>query len=68
MITKIDQRRGFFRKLDDIDEGEIILAVNGKYVGSPKALAKYIEDYYGRIYFDIIDKSGNRRRETYRFN
>ena len=31
-------------------------------------LAKYIEDYYGRISFDIIDRRGNRRRETYRFN
>ena len=68
LITKIDQRRGFFRKLDDINEGEIILAVNGKYVASSKGLAKYIEDYYGRIYFDVIDEQGNRRRETYRFN
>ncbi len=68
LITKIDQRRGFFRKLNDIAEGEIILAVNGRYVASPKGLARYIEDYYGRIYFDIIDETGNKRRETYRFN
>ena len=68
LITKIDQRRGFFRKLDDINEGEIVLAVNGWYVASAKGLAKYIEDYYGRIQFDILDERGNRRTEIYRFN
>ncbi len=68
LITKINPDNGFFRKLDDIEEGEIVLAVNGRYVASARGLAKYIEDYYGRIYFDIIDDRGNRRRETYRFN
>jgi len=67
-VSKIDMESGFFRKLDDIEEGDIIVAVNGKYANNPAALAKYIEQYYGKIYFQIVDKSGRQRTETYRFS
>ena len=66
-VSKIDQEKGFFRKLDDIEEGDIILAVNGRYVSNPEGLAQYIEQYYGKIYFEIIDKRGRQRTESYRF-
>lgn len=68
LVTKIDKQRGFFRKLDDIKEGEIIFGVNRQYVNSPEGLANYIQKYYGRITFDILDKKGKRRTEIYRFN
>lgn len=67
-VSKIDKESGFFRKLDDIEEGDIIVAVNRKYANNPAALAKYIEQYYGKIYFQIVDKSGRQRTETYRFS
>ncbi len=67
-VNKINKNRGFFRKLDDIEEGDIILGVNRQAVDNPEALAKYIEQYYGRIYFEIIDKRGRQRTETYRFS
>lgn len=67
-VSKIDKERGFFRKLDDIEEGDIIVAVNRKYANNPEALANYIEQYYGRIYFEIVDKNGRQRTETYRFS
>ncbi|OEK06517.1 S1C family serine protease [Roseivirga misakiensis] len=66
-VSKIDKDRGFFRKLDDIEEGEIIVAVNRRSVDNPEALADYIEQYYGKIYFQVIDKRGRLRTETYRF-
>ncbi len=67
-VSKIDKEKGFFRKLDDIEEGDIIVAVNRKYANNPEALANYIEQYYGRIYFEIVDKNGRQRTETYRFS
>ena len=67
-VSKIDKEKGFFRKLDDIEEGDIILAVNRQYVSNPEGLAKYIEQFYGRIYFEIIDKRGRQRTESYRFS
>ena len=66
-VTKIDQDKGFFRKLDDIEEGDIIVAVNRRSVNNPKGLASYIEQHYGTIYFKIVDKRGRVRTETYRF-
>lgn len=66
-VNKIDRDRGFFRKLDDIEEGDVILGVNRQYVDNPEALAKYIEQHYGKIYFKIIDKRGRQRTEVYRF-
>ncbi len=67
-VSKIDKEKGFFRKLDDIEEGDIIVAVNRKYANNPEALARYIEQYYGKIYFEIVDKNGRQRTETYRFS
>lgn len=66
-VTKIDQDKGFFRKLDDIEEGDIIVAVNRRSVNNPEGLASYIEQHYGTIYFKIVDKRGKVRTETYRF-
>ncbi|MFY0593520.1 trypsin-like peptidase domain-containing protein [Roseivirga sp.] len=66
-VSEINQDKGFFRKLDDIDVGDIIVAVNRRSVDNPEALANYIEQYYGKIYFQIIDKRGRMRTETYRF-
>jgi len=64
-ITKIDQRSGFLRKLDDLKEGQIITAINRRYASDPSAVAKYIEQYSGRIYIDIIDNNG--RSETIKY-
>jgi len=45
----------------------VIVAVNRRPVDNPEALANYIEQYYGKIYFQVIDKRGKVRTETYRF-
>lgn len=66
VISKIDQDRGFMRRLD-LEEGDVILAINRRGALDPEAVAKYIQNYYGRIYFEIIDKNGNQRTLTYRF-
>lgn len=66
VITKVDQDKGFMRRLD-LEEGDIILAINRRGAQDPEAVAKYIQNYYGRIYFEIIDKGGNQRTLTYRF-
>ena len=64
-ITKIDQRSGFLRKLEDLKEGQIITAINRRYAAEPAAVANYIEQYSGRIYIDIIDERG--RTETIKY-
>ncbi|MBO6761242.1 MAG: hypothetical protein JJ909_09780, partial [Roseivirga sp.] len=46
---------------------DVILAINRRGAQDPEAVAKYIQNYYGRIYFEIIDNSGNQRTLTYRF-
>lgn len=66
VITKIDKEKGFMRRLD-LNEGDVILAINRRGALNPEAVANYIQNYYGRIYFEIIDKSGNQRTLTYRF-
>ncbi len=66
VITKIDEDKGFMRRLD-LEEGDIILAINRRGAQDPEAVSKYIENYYGRIYIEIIDKNGNQRTLTYRF-
>ena len=64
-ITKIDQRSGFLRKLEELKEGQIITAINRRYASDPSAVANYIEQYSGRIYIDIINKKG--RTETIKY-
>ncbi len=64
-ITKIDLRSGFLRKLEDLKEGYIITAINRRFAAEPAGVAKYIEQYQGRIYIDIIDDKG--RTETIRY-
>ncbi|GHE51781.1 MULTISPECIES: trypsin-like peptidase domain-containing protein [Roseivirga] len=66
VVSKIDKERGFMRRLD-LEEGDVILAINRRGAQDPEAVAKYIQNYYGRIYFEIIDKSGTQRTLTYRF-
>jgi S1-C subfamily serine protease len=64
-ITKIDQKAGFLRELDDLKEGQIITAINRRYASDPSAVANYIEQYSGRIYIDIINSKG--RSETIKY-
>ncbi|WP_420385193.1 S1C family serine protease [Roseivirga sp.] len=66
VITEIDDDRGFMRRLD-LNEGDIILAINRRGAVDPEAVANFIQKYYGRIYFEILDKNGNQRTLTYRF-
>ena len=66
VVSKIDKEKGFMRRLD-LNEGDVILAINRRGAQDPEAVAKYIQNYYGRIYFEIIDNSGNQRTLTYRF-
>ncbi|NVJ46525.1 MAG: trypsin-like peptidase domain-containing protein [Cytophagia bacterium] len=65
-ISKIDKERGFMRRLD-LNEGDVILSINRQFTNNPEGVAKYIQNYYGRIYFEIIDKAGNQKTLTYRF-
>lgn len=67
VISKIDKEKGFMRRLD-LNEGDIIMAINGTAVRNPEGVAEYIEKFYGRIYFEVIDKSGKQKTLTYRFN
>ena len=64
-VTKIDQRRGWLRNLEDLKEGYIITSINRNPVSNPEGVAKYIEKYTGRIYINVIDSRG--RRETLRY-
>lgn len=66
LITKIDKEKGFMRRLD-LEEGDIILAINQRGQVDPKLVAERIQNYYGRIYFNILDKNGKQRVLTYRF-
>ena len=66
VITKIDEEKGFMRRLD-LKEGDVIIAINRRGAQDPEAVANYIQNYYGRIYFEVIDKSGNQKTLTYRF-
>lgn len=66
VITKLDKEKGFLRRLD-LEEGDIILAINRRGAVDPQAVAEYIQKYYGRIYFEVIDKAGNQKTLTYRF-
>lgn len=65
-VTSIDQDKGFMRRLD-LEEGDVIVAINRRGAADPKAVAAYLEKYYGRIYIDIIDKGGRERTLTYTF-
>lgn len=64
-ITKIDQKRGWLRNLEDLKEGYIVTSVNRQGVNNPEGLAEYIERYTGRIYINVIDERG--RKETLRY-
>lgn len=66
-VTKIQKETGFMRKLSDIKEGDVIVAINQKWAGDPAAVANYIERYSGRIYIDIIDSNGRQNTLRYRF-
>ncbi len=66
-ITKIDPRSGFLRKLEDLKEGYIISAINRRWAADPAAVARYIEQYSGRIYIDIIDNKGRSDTKRYIF-
>ena len=66
VISKIDKEKGFMRRLD-LNEGDIIVAINRTGVQNPEGVAQYIEKFYGRIYSEVIDKSGNQKTLTYRF-
>jgi Do/DeqQ family serine protease len=66
-VTKIQKETGFMRKLSDIKEGDVIVAINQKWAGDPTAVANYIERYSGRIYIDIIDRNGKQNTLRYRF-
>ena len=65
-ITSIDKERGFLRRLD-LEEGDIIVAINRRLAGDPEAVANYLQRYYGRIYIDIIDSRGKEKTLTYTF-
>ena len=65
-VTLIDKDKGFLRRLD-LDEGDIIVAINRREAADPQAVAQYLEKYYGRIYIDIIDNHGRERTLTYTF-
>lgn len=65
-VTSINKDRGFLRRLD-LDEGDVIVAINRRGAADPRAVASYLEKYYGRIYIDIIDKNGRERTLTYTF-
>jgi len=65
-VTSINKERGFLRRLD-LEEGDIIVAINRRGAAQPKAVANYLEKYYGRIYIDIIDRNGRDRTLTYTF-
>ncbi|MFT6054185.1 MAG: Do/DeqQ family serine protease [Roseivirga sp.] len=66
-VTKIEKETGFMRKLSDIKEGDVIVAINQKWAGDPTAVANYIERFSGRIYIDIIDRNGTKNTLRYRF-
>ncbi len=66
-ITTIDDNRGFMRRLD-LKEGDIIVAINRRFAVDPKAVAEFVEKYYGRIYFEVIGEDGRQRTLTYQFN
>lgn len=65
-VTSIDKDRGFLRRLD-LAEGDVVVAINRRGAADPRAVAAYLEKYYGRIYIDIIDKNGRERTLTYTF-
>ena len=66
-VTKINKDTGFMRKLSDIQEGDIIVAINQRWAGDPTAVANYLERYSGRIQLDIIDNKGRKNTLRYRF-
>ena len=66
-VTKINKDTGFMRKLSDIREGDIIVAINQRWAGDPAAVANYLERYSGRIQLDIIDNNGKKNTLRYRF-
>lgn len=65
-VTSINKDKGFLRRLD-LEEGDVIVAINRRGAAEPRAVAAYLEKYYGRIYIDIIDKNGRERTLTYTF-
>ena len=65
-VTSIDAEKGFMRRLD-INEGDIIIAINRRGAAEPRAVSAYLEKYYGRIYIDIIDSRGREKTLTYTF-
>jgi len=65
-VTSINEERGFLRRLD-LAEGDVIVAINRRGAADPRAVANYLEKYYGRIYIDIIDNRGRERTLTYTF-
>lgn len=66
-VTKINKDTGFMRKLSDIKEGDIIVAINQRWAGDPTAVANYLERYSGRIQLDILDSKGRQNTLRYRF-
>ena len=64
-VTKINKRSGFLRKLDDIEEGYIITAINRRFAADPESVARYIEEYSGRIYIEVINNRN--RKETLKY-
>ncbi|MGW8121636.1 S1C family serine protease [Roseivirga echinicomitans] len=66
-VTKINKDKGFMRKLTDLNEGDIIVAINQRWAGDPTAVANYLERYSGRIQLDILDAKGKQNTLRYRF-
>lgn len=64
-VTKINQKNGWLRNLEGLEEGHIVTSVNRQGVNNPEGLAEYIERYTGRIYINVIDEKG--RKETLRY-
>ncbi|MCE7993750.1 MAG: PDZ domain-containing protein [Roseivirga sp.] len=64
-VTKINQKNGWLRNLEGLEEGHIVTSVNRQGVNNPEGLAEYIERYTGRIYINVIDERG--RKETLRY-
>ena len=66
-VTKINEKQGWLRNLEDLREGYIITSINRNPVSNPEGLAKYIERYTGQIFINVVKLNGERDTLRYVF-
>ena len=66
--VKVKEVQDGILKNMELEEGFIIMSINGYTVNSPQEFEKIVKEIYGTVVVELIDKNGQRNRYRFRFN